>query len=32
MMWLRHQPFDLERFAQKQIAPEEQGAVKTGRD
>jgi transposase len=31
MMWRRHQPFDPERFAQKQIAPEEQGAVKTGR-
>jgi transposase len=28
MMWLRHQPFDPERFAQTQSAPGEQSAVK----
>jgi len=30
MMWLRHQPFDPERFCSKQIAREEPGPVKTG--
>ena len=32
MMWLRRQPFDSQRFCSKQIAPEEPGPVKTGRD
>src|SRR5207248_11010372 len=32
MMWLRRQPFDAERFCSKQIAREEPGPVKTGRD
>ncbi len=32
MMWLRRQPFDPERFCSKQIAREEPGPVKTGRD
>jgi len=32
MMWLRRQPFDPERFCPKQIAREEPGPVKTGRD
>src|SRR6266404_5035 len=32
MMWLRRQPFDPKRFAQPQIAREEPGPVKTGRD
>lgn len=31
MIWLRHQPFDPERFAGKQIAPGEQSTVKAMR-
>ena len=32
MIWLRHQPFDPERFAPKQITAGEQGTVEPGRD
>jgi len=28
MMWLRGQPFDSNKFAQQQSAPQEQGTVK----